>query len=440
MTEPATIAAPQEALRLHILLAVLLVLMSVLSWILIGELRQHQMLVQDRAELRHVRYGMLNADKWVKQASEIVDQRVREIQLRGEQREAMKRALERILDTLITEADRHLKMQNTSGNWWDRTTGKIKESVRGSLMDMETVKAGIPEYAEQILTELENPETRRDINTFLTGLVADITSTTFGQVDETPRVEILQRHHCETSITDCKQKISDQLASTDRRANFLAKLTLLCAALMLLLVCRHNRPDSRLQWLLLSGGALLLLLCGILTPMIEVEAQISELRFVLMGKPLEFFNEVLYFQSKSILDVVSILMATRAADTMLVGVLLVTFSIIFPALKLLASVVYVYQPEYTRRSTLVVFFALKSSKWSMADVMVIAILMAYVGFNGLISSQLNLIARGATTAGIEVLTTNGTSLQPGFYMFLAFCIYSLLVSSLMESVLAGKDS
>ncbi|HKX56530.1 MAG TPA: hypothetical protein VJN01_10520, partial [Xanthomonadales bacterium] len=186
----------------------MLSLMVVLAMNLIGLLHQHQQLVQDRAELRHVRYGMLNADKWVQQASEIVEQRVREIQLRGEQREAMKRALERILDTLITEADRQLKLQNTSGDWWDRTTGRIKESLRGSLMDVDEVKAGIPQYAEQILTELENPETRHDINVFLTGLISDITRTTFGQVDESLREEILQRNRCSGSITDCKLQIN----------------------------------------------------------------------------------------------------------------------------------------------------------------------------------------------------------------------------------------
>ena len=46
----------------HSLLGALLVLMAALSWNLIGNLRTHQQLVQDRAELRHVKYGMLNAD------------------------------------------------------------------------------------------------------------------------------------------------------------------------------------------------------------------------------------------------------------------------------------------------------------------------------------------------------------------------------------------
>ena len=175
----------------------------------------------------------------------------------------------------------------------------------------------------------------------------------------------------------------------------------------------------------------MLLLCPSVTPTLEVEAQIEQLRFVLLGYPVEFFNEVLYFQSKSIFDIVSLMLAKRSPDMMLLAVLLVTFSVIFPMLKLLASAVYAYNPGPLREQALVKFFALKSGKWSMADVMVVAILMSYIGFNGMISSQLDLISRGAVSSDMSVLTTNGTALQPGFFMFLAFCVFSLFLSSLL---------
>lgn len=416
----------------NLLLSVLLMLMAAFAWKLIDNLHLHQQLVLDRAELRHVKYGMLNADKWIYQVSEIVEKKVRELELRGEARESMKRALEQILDTLITETDRYIREQHTSGNWWDRTTGRIKEGVRGAVMDVETIKAGIPEYAEQILVELENPETRGEIADFLTVIVGDLASSTFGKIDETPREEIFDRYACE-GATECKAKISSRLKNLDRQSIYLAAGIILAAAIMLLAVYRTARPDNRLPWALVSFSTMLLLACGVFTPMLEVEAQISELRFVLMGYPVEFFNEVIYFQSKSILDVVSILIETGKADMVLVGVLLVMFSVIFPTLKLLASLLYVYNPKGSKQSVAVRFFALKSGKWSMADVMVIAILMAYIAFDGMVSSQLNLISRGAATTGVEVLTTNGTRLQPGFFMFLAFCVFSLFVSTLMQA-------
>ncbi len=416
------------------LLAVLLMLLAVLAWKLVDNLRTQQTLVQDRAEIRHVRYGILNVDKWVEQVSVIVEKKVRDLEIRGAQREAMKRALERILDTLITEADRYIHLQHTTGNWWDRTTGRLKEGMRNTVMDIDTVKAGIPAYAEQILNELEKRQTRQEINTFLMGIIGDISRSTFGEVDETRRVQIHQLYQCATTA-QCNTRIISELTLRKQQSRYMAALILLGCLLLLLQAPRVADASNRLPWAILSCSATLLLLCGVLTPMIEVEAQITNLHFVLMGYPVEFFDEVLYFQSKSIFEVVSILVETREVDMILVGVLLVTFSVIFPFLKLLASLLIVYNPAELGRSASVEFFALKSGKWSMADVMVIAIFMAYIGFNGMISNQMDLISQGAASAGVEVLTTNGTTLQMGFFMFLAFCLFNLLVSTTMESTI-----
>ena len=62
----------------------------------------------------------------------------------------------------------------------------------------------------------------------------------------------------------------------------------------------------------------------------------------------------------------------------------------------------------------------------MADVMVVAIFMSYIGFNGIIASQLSALS----SAGKElaILTTNGTSLQPGYYLFLTYTLLALFLS------------
>jgi hypothetical protein len=111
--------------------------------------------------------------------------------------------------------------------------------------------------------------------------------------------------------------------------------------------------------------------------------------------------------------------------------LLVVFSVIFPALKVLATYLYYYDYQGLRQAGPVRFFALKSGKWSMADVMVIAIFMAYIGFNGLADSQLGSLRRA--NAALEVLTTNGTALAPGFFLFLGFVLASLLLSTIIEN-------
>jgi hypothetical protein len=65
----------------------------------------------------------------------------------------------------------------------------------------------------------------------------------------------------------------------------------------------------------------------------------------------------------------------------------------------------------------------------MADVMVVALFMTYIGFNGIIANQFSQFR----TVGqqLDLLTTNGTSLQPGYYLFLAYCLLSLFLSEFL---------
>jgi hypothetical protein len=53
----------------------------------------------------------------------------------------------------------------------------------------------------------------------------------------------------------------------------------------------------------------------------------------------------------------------------------------------------------------------KTGKWSMADVMLVAIFMAYIGFSEIAGEQLRQL-EGMTT-NMEVLTTNKSNLQIG---------------------------
>lgn len=72
----------------------------------------------------------------------------------------------------------------------------------------------------------------------------------------------------------------------------------------------------------------------------------------------------------------------------------------------------------------------KTGKWSMADVMVVAIFMSYIGFSGILTEQLNQLE--GLTNKIDILTTNKSSLQIGFFLFTSFAILSLLVSQKLQ--------
>jgi len=110
-------------------------------------------------------------------------------------------------------------------------------------------------------------------------------------------------------------------------------------------------------------------------------------------------------------------------------ILIFIFSIILPLSKLLASTFYLKSSIVTR-TPLLNFLVFKSGKWSIADVLVVAIFMSFIGFRGVISNQLEQIE--SMSSKIEILTTDNSSLGVGFSLFLAYCVAGLVLSAYLQ--------
>jgi hypothetical protein len=178
--------------------------------------------------------------------------------------------------------------------------------------------------------------------------------------------------------------------------------------------------------------ALIVLVGGLTAPMIEIDARIKEMSFLLLGEKLAFHDQIIFFQSKSIVDVVDILVNTGQWDSIIVGLLILIFSIIFPIAKLVSSRLYLAGSDTWRNSKLIRFFALKSGKWSMADVYVVAIFMAYIGFKSILDNQLNQL--NFKTNSLASISTNETTLQPGFLLFITFVLFGLVLATILERI------
>ncbi|HAC16427.1 MAG TPA: hypothetical protein DCE78_10860 [Bacteroidetes bacterium] len=148
-----------------------------------------------------------------------------------------------------------------------------------------------------------------------------------------------------------------------------------------------------------------------------------------MGESISFTDQILYFKSKSILEVVQVMLLNDKLEVVAVGILVLVFSVIFPLSKLTSSVLFIYS-DRLRKNSVVRFLIFKTAKWTMADVMVVAIFMAYIGFSGIISEQLKDLETIVTQ--VDMLTTNGSSLQIGFFLFTGFAFLSLLVSHKLQ--------
>ena len=420
----------QIALLRTLLVATLVAVAGALSVNLIALANSVKQRQSDLAELNDIKYGLLDADVWVGQVSAIVSRRIDEFELTPENRPVFKARIEAVLDRLLSEVESHMGTQQEQKSDVGRALSRLANRIREILIPFDQLRAGVPDYAEAILEELSRPDAKAEIKLLVTAGIKAAADSTFSRTDRSRLDQIVSRYAC-GNLTACRAQLQYQSAADLEQVRLLM-LGIVAVALLAFLVAMVRNPGLSAGLMLgLTGTLAVLLIGGVTTPMIGIEAKISRLTLEVLGEQVEFRNQVLYFQSKSVVDVVILLARTGAPDMILVAGLVGLFSIVFPLAKVLCGFAWYYHLRGARNSKVLSFFALYSGKWSMADVMVVAIFMSYIGFRGLVSSQLDDLAN--TTDPLEILTTNGTTLHAGFFLFLTFCLGSLVLSTLLEN-------
>ena len=133
------------------------------------------------------------------------------------------------------------------------------------------------------------------------------------------------------------------------------------------------------------------------------------------------FEGTVYERTRSILGAVRELAST---GDYLVSFLILLFSVIVPVTKglmLLASL-YVGRQGIRRR---LVFMVDLISKWSMADVFVIGVFLAFLATESQGEQNVFNIAAFGQKLEVNMATTLTSTLGPGFYFFLSYCIFSI---------------
>jgi len=261
------------------------------------------------------------------------------------------------------------------------------------------------------------------LQNYLVQKVDEFADDTVGKMDYTVFNQLLEKYDAPDKTAAFVQ-IQDLREKADQKVQIFILLLAIAAIILTVMVFLKNAGIFETGVYTLT--AFVLLIAGITLPMIDIEATISSFTFLLLGEPVTFENQVLFFQSKSILEVVGILMQRGDIALSVVAFLIFSFSILIPILKLVFSFVALARKR-TPKSKVAKFIVFKSGKWSMADVMVVALFMAYIGFSGVINSQLTQLERASGT--LEVFTTNNSTLQLGFYLFTAYSVVGLLLAS-----------
>ncbi|HYX32332.1 MAG TPA: paraquat-inducible protein A [Oligoflexus sp.] len=381
---------------------------------------------QDFAEVRHIKYGLFSINEWKRQLALIIADELTKLNLSNANEIELKKHVELQLNGLIDNVEAKIKKANKG-----TVSGWMKQSVINAVVDMKDIKDGIPSYADAIIVQMTKVKTEKLLKAALAKRVKEYFDQTFEKQDLDVLNSILVRTNT-PDIDVARIKLAEEIEKNQALIFQQTWLFIFIASLQFIICGFGKRILPAPQYLLLLLTLAALLVAGVATPMIDMEAKISAMRFTLLDHPISFENQVLYFQTKSILDVFWIMITHEDIQMKVVGILMVLFSVVFPIFKMLSSLFYYYDFHRARANKWIQFFVLKSGKWSMTDVLIVAIFMAYIGFNGIITSQFGNLQ--TTGQEIVILTTNGTSLQPGFYMFLTYTMLALFLSGFLTRV------
>lgn len=140
------------------------------------------------------------------------------------------------------------------------------------------------------------------------------------------------------------------------------------------------------------------------------------------------FDATVYERTRSILGAVRELAST---GNYLVSFLILFFSIIVPVTKgsmLLASI---YVRSHGARARLVYLVDL-IGKWSMADVFVIGVFLAYLATENQAQDNVFEVSALGQTVEVSIGTNLTSTLGRGFYFFLGYCLFSVFWTQVLK--------
>ena len=392
---------------------------------------QQEQIKTDYSNVNNITFGLFSVEQWRDKVAGIVNHQVRHFTMTPRQKRDLRVEVQQIILALINKAEALLNKKPKS------IGGKLKKLAVKTFVNTDSIKAKVPALAKAIIAKIDNPANKTKLSTLALGKFKKVQQS--GSLDSTITAndsvmnKMYQKYHVSSSDA-LNSKLTASLESI-RTTTYEYSFGMLGCILVVLLLWWLFRKRVELHATLFVMSllfAFILLAVGLTASMIEVDARIKSLDFVLLGEHVVFKNQVLFFQSKSILDVVEVLVKQPAVDSILVGILILVFSILFPIMKLSSTGIHLLSKRKLAENKIIKYFAFQSGKWSMADVIVIAILMTYIGLNGLLERQL--ASLNVKSDFLTILTTNNTALQPGYIIFISFVLYGLVLSTILKFI------
>ena len=361
--------------RRPLLIIVFLIGLSCLSFLIYQTDKQKREIKEDLIEISNIKYGLFNVDEWKKILTNILAKKIEEFQLKGNSRSELKERISKFLYTAISEFEERYYEKNSStiGGFF-RNIGATTFNIFGKM------KENIPNFTKNIVGFLDDPKNKKALKNYLTSKLNDYADDTFAKLDYSVHDSIISKYKLAdrpSTVSALSIKLEELKQTSNRYKDVLVLLVILTAVFIY-----FTKTVSKTEFILLTSVCFLLLVLGLTLPMIEIDARVSEIKINLIGEQINFQDQVIYYKSKSILEVVRLMIMQGSFDLLMVGLLVFIFSVLFPLSKLVSSICLVSLPRL-KSNKIIYFLVNKTGKWSMADVMVVAIFMSYIGFSGI---------------------------------------------------------
>lgn len=396
---------------------------------------QQKQIKEDFATINSITFGLLSVNQWKDKVAIIINKQISGFNFTSGQQKDLQKEVEQIMNGLITKAIAIInKPQKT-------LIGKLKKAAVKIFVNEKDIRAQVPGFAREIIKQVNKPSSKKRLKSLASTKFKELEQTTFDSsitAERMVRVKMYRKYHVKDA--DTFDKKTNLLLFDINHQSDVYTYSMLAFALLFLMIWMFLKKQTALHktlFVLSIFAAIILLVVGVSSTMINVEARIQTVNFNLLGENMIFKDQILFFQSKGILEVVVVLLKATAAQSIAVGVLIFCFSIVFPVSKLTSALIYSLGHKKWMRGGFIHYFAFDSGKWSMADVMVVAIMMTYLAFNGILDNQLAEL--NIKNSYLSTVTTNNTALQPGFIIFLTFVVYSLIMSEILKRVVLPAE-
>ena len=388
---------------------------------------------KDYSELNSITHGIMSVNIWKDHLTNMVLNRIDEFEFTPQQEDTLVLQVENILTAGIDKGDSLMNLKQKT------LKGKLRKFAVRTLVPEEKIRALVPMFAQTIVDEIQQPENKEALKYVIKSKLQEYSDMTHADSEMADlRLKALFEKYEVPDLKAFNRKTSEELRELEALtySHTYTLLGIILPFLLLWWLSRNQKPLHIPLFIISVLFSLVLLFAGITAPMIEIDARFQQVNFLLIGEQISFSDQVIFFQTKSILQVIGILFETGKVDSFIVGILILVFSIVFPLSKLISTQIYLAANKKLRKNKILKFFAFKSGKWSMADVYVIAIFMAYIGFQGILDNQLSNL--NMETESLVSISTNKTSLHPGFIIFIGFVLFSLILSTILKKMTAKE--